>query len=141
MSEWKLAAILYRRDRSYFDKKEAQIRAKQFEELPESILNSIEFIFQNLQEIIINMPEIGILYKRKGKKEKGISIGVTDTLYNLSHEGYGSLKDLGQELLEDYLKLMLKRLKDYVEQLRSMENDNFEIAKKTGLDPSIVNQI
>lgn len=138
-----VAAFLYRPKREIFDKQACKKRAEKFEKLPENILAAIEFIFQNLQETIINMPEIGILYKRRPKKkdENKLSIGVSETIYNLSQDGYGSKAEIDQLPLEDYLKLMLKQLKDYVDQLRGMDKDDMEIAKKTGLDISIVKNI
>lgn len=135
-----ITAFLYRTDRKQFDINDCKAVAKTFKKLPDEISAAVVFFFQNLQELIIQMPEINILYQRKSKK-RGISIGVSETLYSLSQEGYGSKAEIDQLPLEDYLKLMLKQLVDYVMQLRGMEIKDTEIAKKTGLPLTIIQKI
>lgn len=135
-----LTAILYRTNRKEFNRNDCKANAKLFKKLDEGILDAVEFFFQNLQELIYTMPDIKILFNRN-KTSKGISLGVDETLYNLSQEGYGSKAEIDRLPLEDYLKMMLKSLLDYVGQLRSMDVKDAEIAKKTGLSISIIQNI
>ncbi len=104
-------------------------------------LHGIFLNFGAIQTFLYNT-KYGILWQRKstGKKNK-LTVGLMDSVYTLSTEGYGNLVEVKSYNLITYLDLLLKQLIDSVKTLQSYELQLPEIAEKTGLSVEQLNTI
>lgn len=104
-------------------------------------LHGILLNFQAIQSFLYQT-KYGILWKRKGTSTKNkLSVGLADSIYTLSTEGYGSHNEVKNYNLITYLDLLLKQLIDSVKLLNSYELKLPEIAEKTGLSIEQINAI
>ncbi len=111
------------------------------ENFTEAELHGVFLNFGAIQTFLYNT-KYGILWQRKstGKNNK-LTVGLMDSVYTLSSEGYGNLVEVKNYNLITYLDLLLKQLIDSVKTLQSYELKLPEIAEKTGLSIEQLNTI
>lgn len=136
----RLVASLYRPEREKYDSFQCQQRLIYIQCLDINTRKGILLFFQNIQEYFLNHPVYGILFQ--GKEDKNvISLGMENTIYNLSKEGYGTKNEISRLRLDDYLGMLLKMLIDSVKNLRALDKNNQEIASQLHLQIETVMQI
>lgn len=125
-----LTAILYRQNRDKYSTFDSQISSKNFHELDLSILQAVFLLFENTRVYITELSPYKLIFSGTNKDEEKLNLGIGDTIYNLSKAGYGSLQDVENMVLSDYLNLLMKQIIDSVRNMRDMKMKDHEIADK-----------
>lgn len=135
-----LAAILYYPDR--YTSEGAHTLSTCFSDVDPVILQSIALNFQALANYLFTRTSFSILYMRKPKEHKPvISIGMAESLYNLSADGLGNVEVIEQMPVIKYLTILRKKLIESVTAMNEAGIDLVEISDKTGLSIKTIKQI
>jgi hypothetical protein len=134
-----LAAILYS-PRPY-DSNVAHRLSSEFEKLDRNTLEAIRFNFKGFVNYLFTRTEFKLLTAARPGKENAISTGAQETLYSLSSEGYGSLNEVMQMNVIQYLSILRKKIIESVKSLHTAKMDVAQIANTTGLPINIITQI
>lgn len=102
--------------------------------------------FQAILAFLMNKTRYSLIWSRTPKKQDPdadgkLSIGLADSMYMLSKEGYGSVNELSRENLITYLDLLLKNIIDAAKFLHDNNSSLEEIATETGLTINQVKKI
>lgn len=134
-----LAAILYS-PRPYTTAAAVTLASKT-SLLPPISLLAVRFVFQALLNVIYTRTEFSLLAKFKPQPSPPISTDLTDTLYSLSADGYGTAEQVEQMNVIAFLRIMRKKTIETVKAMRQLEMAAPEIAAKTGLPIETINDI
>ena len=134
-----LAAILY--CPGTYNSTWAHNHAKSFASLSAETLEAIALNFQSFVIFLFEKTDYSILRRRNGKEPKGIFVGMSEGLYNLSTDGYGDLDTVSNFSVIDYLDILRKKLIETVCTMHASDIKLSDIVSKTGLDLNIINQI
>ena len=124
-----LAAVLYRTDRKIYKTSETQLRMIKLASGFETLLYGIWFQFICWQEYFIKHPVFSILFQSEYDGKNKINLGSSETIYSMSKDGYGTVEEVANMNVVDYLLIQIKYLKDGVGQLRALEKNDAEIAR------------
>lgn len=128
----KLVSVLYRENRYCYDPVKVAERARLMEKTNTETKKAVVFVFQNILEYLnITQPYTYLFSKEKvspDEKRRDV-LGIANTIYSLSKEGFGDVEKIGRMNLAYYLNLRIKQLQDTIQSLRAMEKNNNEIAK------------
>ena len=133
-----MAAILYLPGR--YDSERAHDLAKVFASLPETTLSAIAFNFTAFINYLFTKTEFKILTAGK-KSSSPISIGPSESMYNLTVDGYGDLEEVKQMKLIDFLTICLKKTIDAVKSMSHAKMKITDIASETGFSIHLINEI
>jgi len=113
---------------------------KYISQVPERVSFAILLNFQAILAFLMNKTRYSMIWSRKAveNRENKLSVGVADSIYMLSKQGYGSVNELSSENLIVYLDLLLKNIIDLVQFMNANKSTIEEIATETGLT---INQI
>lgn len=128
-----LIACLYLPEKETFNGDTVSCRAEQLTKIDDDLLDAILLNFQAILTFVKLKTKWGLLWKRKASKKGGMSIGVDETLYNLSERNFGDFEKIDKMPLIKFLDIMLKDLYDAVKIMRDHDLDITEIASKAGL--------
>ena len=135
-------SVLYRNNRPDYDTTKVRQAAVQFKYVRTHYKTAIMFLFQNIIEFFATHPAFSIFFKKKeGENDGTISLGLADSIYNMSIDGYGSRQEVGQMNVTDYFNIMLKKLKDTVAQLRASKMDELKICQALNIDSDVLNRL
>lgn len=135
-----LAAILYYPGQ--YTSEGAHVLSKEFIALDDVVLQAIALNFQAFANYLFTSTPFSILYMRKPKEHKPpISIGMTESLYNLSADGLGNVEVIEQMPVIKYLSILRKKLIESVTAMNDAGIDMVEISDKTGLSIKTIKQI
>lgn len=134
-------AVLYRPHRKHYSTYDAQQRASEFKGVPMSTKRVVMVWFQSLLEYLAERSPFSILFKREPKEEKGISLGIGDTIYTIAGKGYGPKNQVERFSLQDYFSVLLRELVEAVRSMKEMELSTNKIEEKTGLSADVIAQI
>ena len=104
-------------------------------------LLAVKVIFQALVNFLYTRTHFSLLAQFKPAKPSPIATTMADTLYDLATEGYGTVEQVEQMNVVTFLSIMRKKTIDTVRSMRSMEISTPDIAARTGLPISVVNDI
>lgn len=109
-------------------------------QVPDRVSFAILLNFQAILAFVMNKTRYSMIWTRKAavSNENKLSVGVADSIYMLSKQGYGSVNELSRENLVVYLDLLLKNVIDTVLFMHNNKSTIEEIATETGLS---INQI
>lgn len=134
-----LTSILYPDGK--YETYSGQFNSRYFSKLNNGYRYGVYLFFNNITEFLTSHPFYGILFRSTGS-DGGLSLGITETLYNIVRDGYaGDLPDAQSLLITDYLNIMLTMLRDSVRQMRNAEMDSFKIAEKLHMHVNDVDQL
>ncbi|WP_270633856.1 hypothetical protein [Parabacteroides goldsteinii] len=135
-----MAAILY--CPGTYTSEAAHSLAKGFASLDPVLLQGICLNFQAFSNYLFTRTPFNILYMRKPKEHKpAISIGMAESLYNLSADGLGNVDVIEQMPVIKYLTILRKKLIESVTAMNEAGIDLVEISDKTGLSIKTIKQI
>lgn len=135
-----LAAILYHP--GAYTSETAHTLAHDFADIDPLLLQAIYLNFQAFANYLFTRTPFSILYMRKPKEHKpAISIGMAESLYNLSADGLGNVDVIEQMPVIKYLTILRKKLIESVMAMNETGIDLVEISDKTGLSIKIIKQI
>ena len=135
-----MAAILY--CPGTYTSEVAHSLAKDFASLDPVLLQGIYLNFQAFANYLFTRTPFNILYMRKSKEHKpAISIGMAESLYNLSADGLGNVDVIEQMPVIKYLTILRKKLIESVMAMNEVGIDLVEISDKTGLSIKTIKQI
>lgn len=134
-----LASILYQDGK--YESSKAHDQAILFASLDESILEAIAFNFISMNNYIFQRTQYKLLTQGKSKSESSMSVGATESLYNLSADGYGDINTIEQMNLLQYLSINRKKTIESVRSLNDAQVKITDIAEKTGLPIHIIDEI
>ena len=135
-----MAAILY--CPGTYTSEAAHSLAKDFASLDPVLLQGICLNFQAFANYLFIRTPFNILYMRKPKEHKpAISIGMAESLYNLSADGLGNVDVIEQMPVIKYLTILRKKLIESVTAMNEAGIDLVEISDKTGLSIKTIKQI
>lgn len=123
--------------------KNVQSSEKLVREVSERDSFAILLNFQAILAFLMNNTRYSIIWSRKSStaSEKKLSVGVADSIYMLSKQGYGSVGELSRQNLVVYLDLLLKNVIDSVHMMHNNNATIEEIATETGLSITQVKKI
>ena len=135
-----VAACLYRQDRKNYSTSDAQERAEIFAKARPEELKAVWLLVKSMQEYFFNDLNFNVLYSKreKGLQSNKIEVGSSNILYQLSKDGYGSLSEVANMLVTDFLSIQLKNISDAISALRSMGKNPSDIAKAYKMDINTV---
>lgn len=115
--------------------KNVQNAEKLIIQVPDRVSFAILLNFQAILAFVMNKTRYSIIWTRKAavSQENKLSVGVADSIYMLSKQGYGSVNELSRENLVVYLDLLLKNVIDTVLFMHNNKSTIEEIATETGL--------
>lgn len=132
-----LAAILYH-PRPY-DSEGAKRLAPAFALLPPAELQAVAFCFRSFVNYLFGRTGYWLLTAaRRDAPPSPVSAGALDSLYSLSADGYGSLRDVERMNLLQYLSILRKKLVDAVRSMRSARMKPADIERETGLPLDVI---
>ena len=134
-----LAAILYCPGR--YDSDWAHRHAADFAALSPETLEAIALNFQSFVIFLFEKTHYTILRQKNAAPSKGLYVGMSEGLYNLSTDGYGNLEEVGRLSVIEYLDILRKKLIESVRTMHASDMKTTEIASKTGLDMNTINKI
>lgn len=135
-----MAAILY--CPGTYTSEAAHRLAESFASLDSILLQAICLNFQAFANYLFTQTPFSILYMRKPKEHKpAISIGMAESLYNLSADGLGNVDVIEQMPVIKYLTILRKKLIESVTAMNEAGIDLVEISDKTGLSIKTIKQI
>lgn len=135
-----LTAILY--CPGVYSSEVAHRLADEFAQLDPLLLQAVYLNFQALANYLFIRTPFSILYMRKPKEHKpAISIGMAESLYNLSADGLGNVDVIEQMPVIKYLTILRKKLIESVTAMNDAGIDLVEISNKTGLSIKTIKQI
>ena len=134
-----LAAILYYPGR--YSSEGAQRLAFEFVNLPRELLQAVAFNFRSFVNFLFSKTEYRLLTAITTDHKSAISTGALESLYNLSADGFGTVNDVEQMNILQYLTIIRKKLIESVRSLHAAKMQPAEIEKETGLPLHIVRQI
>lgn len=134
-----LVAILYCPGRYYSDW--AHNNAYKFAKLSPDLLEAVALNFQAFVIFLFERTHYNILRQKEDKKPKGIFVGMSEGLYNLSTDGYGDLDTVGNFPVIEYLEILRKKLIESVRSMHASEMKLTDIQTKTGLELNLINKI
>ncbi|MCL3853558.1 hypothetical protein M1P97_19940 [Parabacteroides sp. GYB001] len=135
-----LAAILYHP--GTYTSETAHTLADAFADIDPLLLQAICLNFQAFANYLFTRPPFNILYMRKPKDHRpAISIGMAESLYNLSADGLGNVDVIEQMPVIKYLTILRKKLIESVTAMNDAGIDLVEISDKTGLSIKTIKQI
>lgn len=135
-----LVAILYHP--GTYTSETAHMLANTFSGIDPLTQQAICLNFQAFANYLFNRPPFNILYMRKPKDHKpAISIGMAESLYNLSADGLGNVDVIEQMPVIKYLTILRKKLIESVTAMNDAGIDLVEISDKTGLSIKTIKQI
>ena len=133
-----LAASLYTDSGNTYSSLDTQKRADLFKPVPERTLKSVGFLFTAWQNTILDIDLFSVLFTRSDKPDTSdngkLQIGNSEIIYSLAKSGYGTLAEVTNMPLFDYLSIQVKNLKDAVQSLRAAKLNDGQISKQLGLD-------
>jgi len=136
-----LMAVLYRSDRSVYETLGAVARMAFFTGKMEKYKKGAFYFFQSIQEYLMQRSPYRLLYGVAPSDGGKISLGMVDSLYSLSKEGYGSTSEVAAVNLIDFLNLRMKQLIDAVKTMRASKKKVHEIADALQLPIETIQQI
>jgi hypothetical protein len=135
-----MAAILY--FPAPYNSEAAHELAGKLTGLEPVLLEAISLNFLAFSNYLFCRTHFSLLRGNPSQKEKsGITVGMADSLYDLSGEGFGDVSAVEQMPVIKYLTLLRKKLIESVKAMRDAEIELFEIAEKTGLTIKQIKQI
>lgn len=135
-----MAAILY--CPGVYTSEAAHSLAESFASLDPVLLQGICLNFQAFANYLFTRTPFNILYMRKAKEHKpAITIGMAESLYNLSADGIGNVDVIEQMPVIKYLTILRKKLIESVTAMNEAGIDLAEISDKTGLSIKTIKQI
>lgn len=134
-----LASILYF-DKNY-NSEVAHALAEQFSQLDQLTLQAIAVNFQALVSFLFTRTPFSILAESDKTSSSEISTGLSETMYNLCTDGYGTVADVKQIPLIEFLTILRKKLIDAVTAMHAGKMNIVEIMDKTGLHSRTIKKI
>lgn len=134
-------SVLYRPNRNVYSTYEAQKRAPDFERVDKKIKNAVYVWFQSFLEYLYERSDFTWLFNHTPSPEKGISLGLSNSIYQLASLGYGTKTEVEMFPLQDYLSIQKKELVEAIKSMKDMDVKQHDIEKKTGLSAEIIAQI
>ena len=138
-----IAACLYFNKRADYSTSLAQEQKPLFENANPADLKAIWLVFKAMQNYLVAHPRFSVLFSRKKKTEEyfdpsKIEVSSSDIIYHLVKEGTGSLAEVMNMPVLDFLNIQVKNIADAIKTLREMGKKNGEIAKALKMDIDIV---
>lgn len=134
-----MAAILYHPRR--YTSEGAHALSEKFKDIDKITLQAISLNFMAFVNYLFTQTPFKILHTRKGEEIKPISIGMSESLYNLSADGLGDAEAIEQMPVIKYLTILRKKLIESVKAMKEAGLDLVELSQKTGLSIKIIQQI
>lgn len=135
-----MAAILY--CPGTYTSEAAHRLAESFASLDPVLLQAVCLNFQAFANYLFTRTPFSLLYMRKPKEHKpAISIGMAESLYNLSADGLGNVDVIEQMPVLKYLTILRKKLIESITAMYEAGIDLVEISDKTGLSIQTIKQI
>lgn len=134
-----MAAILYHPGR--YTSEGAHALSEEFKDIDKITLQAISLNFMAFVNYLFTQSPFKILHARKGEEIKPISIGMSESLYNLSADGLGDAEAIEQMPVIKYLTILRKKLIESVKAMKEVGLDLVELSEKTGLSIKIIQQI
>ena len=135
-----LVAILYYPEK--YTSEGAHMLSQTFVDVDPVILQAITLNFQAFSNYLFTRTRFNILYLKKSKDHKpSISIGMAESLYNLSADGLGDVDVIEQMPVIKYLTILRKKLIESVTAMNEVGLDLVEISDKTGLSIKMIKMI
>lgn len=134
-----LAAILYYP--APYNSEGAQQLALELATLPAEVLQAVSLNFHAFVNYLFTRTEFSLLTAGSAQSSSAITTGALESLYNLSADGLGNIREVEQMNLLPYLTILRKKLIESVRSLHSAGMKPVEIEQETGLPLGIVKQI
>jgi hypothetical protein len=141
-----LAAVLYRQNRTNYNTSSAQNNIEVFKNATPSELKAVLLMFRAIQQQIASVKNYSVIFREKADDDDQtdndkITVGASSIIYQLTKDGYGTLEDVTNMPLLDYLNIQVKTLADAVASYRSLGKKTGEISKLLHLDASIIQKL
>lgn len=133
-----LASILY--CPSPYKSEKAHSLARNFRNVNLLTLQAIAVNFQALVSFLFTRTHFSILSQGTSSSSE-ITTGLTETMYNLSTDGYGNIEEIKQMKLIEFLTILRKKLIDSIQAMHAAKMDIAQIAIKSGLHSTIIKKI
>lgn len=135
-----LAAILY--CPGTYSSEKAHKLADTFSGLDPVLSQAIYLNFLAFANYLFTQTPFSVLYARKARERKPtISIGMAESLYNLSADGLGNVDVIERMPVIKYLSILRKKLIESVTAMSEAGMDLLEISDKTGLSTQTIKKI
>lgn len=135
-----LASILY--CPSPYSSEKAHELADKFRGLNPLVLQAIALNFQALFTYLFTRTHFSLLASEKGGSDiPEISTGMLETMYNLSADGMGSVSDVKQMPVIEFLTILRKKLIESVRAMHDAKIDLVKISDKTGLSTRTIKKM
>ena len=140
-----LCSILYSPVAGLYSENHSAAYALQFKKVANEVKESILLNFCAIINFIVHKTKYSILFLRpQGKKEekkKTYSLGLVDNMYMLSKKGYGDSLQMENSNLFKFFDLLIKELKDNVQELERAGKTKPEIAEALNLTITEINEL
>ena len=119
----------------------AQQLALELATLPAEVLQAVSLNFHAFVNYLFTRTEFSLLTAGSAPSSSAITTGALESLYNLSADGLGNIREVEQMNLLPYLTILRKKLIESVRSLHAAGMKPVEIEQETGLPLGIVKQI
>ncbi|MDR1557288.1 MAG: hypothetical protein LBS88_09720 [Tannerellaceae bacterium] len=135
-----LAAILYLPGK--YTSERAHVFAGQLADVDPIVLQAVSFNFMAFTAYLFTRTPFHILRsKKEGAGRTSITIGMAESLYNLSADGLGDVETIEQMPVIKYLTILRKKLIEGVKAMRDAQMSVADISANTGLPMQTIKKI
>lgn len=136
-----LAAILYA-PASYSSAEVADLATEIEKTVDKEIIYAITLNFSAFTTYLFTRTGFDILLNTdKSRDKKDITLGLSESVYSLSEDGYGSISDVESMDCIKYLTILRKKLIEAIRMMKDNEMDIAAISDKTKLPVTLINRI
>jgi hypothetical protein len=126
-----LMSVYYRQGNGPFSQVDCERQIFMFKQI-DARQKFLAYLFHcSITEYLNNHPVYGIIFKSGGSQEPGSNF--SGILYQMAKDNYGSIQEVSQILLSDFIGLMYKQLLDAVHTLHELKKTPGEIASQLKL--------
>jgi hypothetical protein len=130
-----LINVLYRNKKALTKSIDLPTEAKRTHKLDFRIKYGVFLCFQAIMTWLIDKSTYSLLWTRTDDEiHSKINLGMGSTIYSMAKTGYGSIIEVNNMNLVDFLSVQLSERIEYVRTLKQMEKSDEEIMKETGLN-------
>lgn len=102
-------------------------------------MTAVYYNFRGFLDWLQSLPQYALIFRHTGKKKAGESpLGLSSSIFTLSKQGYGTLKEIKELDVFSYLGVLVQMSIDSIRQLAAAGLKAGEIVEKTGIPQDLV---
>lgn len=102
-------------------------------------MTAVYYNFRGFLDWLQSLPQYALIFRHTGKKKAGESpLGLSSSIFTVSKQGYGTLKEIKELDAFSYLGVLVQMSIDSIHQLAAVGLKTGEIIEKTGIPQDLV---